>query len=130
MTSPIKSEDGFSAIMCLVTGQQFRYSHKLPHTCIIMEVHRKPALLHFEALIRNIDFLASASFVLNDNHPFPSHSYPQLKSMVPPDDMIACFIYRKHVGMIFFNGLKQSCMCKVCSQGSVSCVWKADVLLL
>ena len=52
--------------MCLVTGQQFDYSHNLHHTCIIMEVHRKP------------DLLAPASFVLNDNHLFPSHSYPQL----------------------------------------------------
>ena len=52
------------AIMCLVTGQQFRYSHNLPHTCMIMEAPRKP------------DLLASASFVLNDNHLFPSHSYP------------------------------------------------------
>ena len=67
MTSPNKSGDVFSAIMCLVTGQQFRYSHNLPHTCIIMEVHRKPDL-------------ASTSFVLNDNHLFPSHSYLQLET--------------------------------------------------
>ena len=33
---PNKSGYVFSAIMCLVTGQQFRYSHNLPHTCIIM----------------------------------------------------------------------------------------------
>ena len=45
MTSPNKSGDVFSAIMCLVTGQQFHYSHNLHHTCIIMEVHRKPDLL-------------------------------------------------------------------------------------
>ena len=64
MTSPSKSGNVFSAIMCLVTSQQFRYSHNLPHTCIIMEVHRKPHLL------------ASASFVLNNNHLFPLHSYP------------------------------------------------------
>ena len=67
MTSPNKSGDVFSAIICLITGQQFRYSHNLPHTCIIMEVHRIP------------DLLATASFVLNDNHLFPSHSYPQLE---------------------------------------------------
>ena len=60
MTSPNKSGDVFSAIMCLITGQQFR--HNLPHTCIIMEVHRIP------------DLLATASFVLNDNHLFPSHA--------------------------------------------------------
>ena len=60
-TSPNKSRDVFSAIMCLVTGQQFCYSHNLPHTRIIMEVHRKP------------DLLATASFALNDNHPFSSH---------------------------------------------------------
>ena len=41
----IKVEMFFSAIMCLVTGQQFRYSHNLPHTCIILELHRKPDLL-------------------------------------------------------------------------------------
>ena len=56
MTSPNKSGDGFSAIMCLATGQQFRYSHNFPHTCIIMEVYRKPALLHLEALIRNMTY--------------------------------------------------------------------------
>ena len=67
MTSPNKSGYVFSAIMCLANAQQFRYSHNLPHTwlCIIMEAHRKP------------DLLASASFVLNDNHLFPSHSYSQ-----------------------------------------------------
>ena len=56
MTSPNKSGDGFSLIMCLVTGQQLRFSHNLPHTCIIMAVHRKPALLHFEVLIRNMTY--------------------------------------------------------------------------
>ena len=65
MTSPNKSGDVFSAIMCLITGQQFRYSHNLPHTCIIMEVHRIP------------DLLATASFVLNDNHLFPSQELMQ-----------------------------------------------------
>ena len=69
MTSPNNSGAVYSAIMCLITGQQFRYSHNLPHTCIIMEVHRIP------------DLLATASFVLNDNW----------KSLVPPDGMIACF---------------------------------------
>ena len=67
MTSSNKSGDVFSAIMCLITGQQFRYPYNLPHTCIIMEVHRIP------------DLLATASFVLNDNHLFPSHSYPKLE---------------------------------------------------
>ena len=68
----------FSMQSCV--GQQFRYSHNLPHTSIIMEVHRKP------------DLLASASFVLDDNPLFPSHSYPQLENLVPPDGMIACFL--------------------------------------
>ena len=61
---------------CSVTGQQFRYSHNLPHTCIIMEVHREP------------DLLASASLVLNDNHYITSLS--PIGSLVPPDGMIAC----------------------------------------
>ena len=78
--------------MCLVTGQQFRYSHNLPHTCMIMEVHRKP------------DLLASASFVLNDNHLFPSHSYPPIgKIWYYLMAWLPASIYRKHVGMIFWR---------------------------